>query len=254
MCIEIFSLREKVALVTGASRGLGRAMAMGLAEVGASVVAVARGTERLKESAKEFSDMGARALPIAADVTRPEEVEKVVSQALSEFGKIDILVNNVGTYIGKPIVESTPEEYFTLINTNLTSTYLCSRAVGKHMVERQKGKVINMAAALGALGANNASAYCASKGGVIQLTRALAVEWAKYNICVNAIAPGTMETEITKAMLEDPSVKKAVLAKIPMKRIGQPSDLLGVVIFLASSASDYITGQTIFVDGGFSVQ
>lgn len=254
MCMELFELRDKVALVTGASRGLGKSMAMALAEAKANIVAVARDTARLQQATKEISDTGVKVLPMAVDVTVSEEVDKLVSKALAEFGKIDILVNNVGTYIGKPMVESTNEDWFSLINTNLTSTYLCCRAVGRHMVERQKGKVINMAAALGALGANNAAAYCASKGGVIQLTRALAVEWAKYNICVNAIAPGTMETEITRTMLEDPTVKKAVIGRIPMKRIGQPSDLAGVVIFLAGSGSDYVTGQTIFVDGGFSIQ
>ncbi|HHT9120428.1 MAG TPA: SDR family NAD(P)-dependent oxidoreductase [Candidatus Hypogeohydataceae bacterium YC41] len=254
MCIELFQLRDKVAIVTGASRGLGKAMAMALAEVGANIVLVGRNKEKQAEAEKEIADFGVKTLPVLADVTKQEDVEVVVSKTLETFGKIDILVNNVGTYIGKPIVESTTEDWYNLINTNLTSTYLCSRAVGKHMVDRQKGKVINMAAALGALGANNAAAYCASKGGVIQLTRALAVEWAKYNINVNAIAPGTMETEITKAMLEDPTVRKAVLSKIPLKRTGQPSDLAGVVIFLASQASDYITGQTLFVDGGFSVQ
>ena len=252
--MELFELRGQVALVTGASKGLGRSMSMALAEAGADVVMVARGPVKLAEAEKEVADMGVRTLAIAADVTVAEDVEKMVGKALAKFGKIDILVNNVGTYIGKPIVESTTEEWLDMINTNLTTTYLCCRAVGKHMIERKRGKVVNMAAAIGALGARNASAYCASKGGVIQLTRALAVEWAKYGITVNAIAPGTMETEITKKMLEDSKVRKAVEGKIPMKRIGYPSDLAGAVIFLSASGSDYITGQTMFVDGGFSVQ
>ena len=254
MCMELFELRGRVALVTGASKGLGKSMAMALGEAGADIVMVARGPVKLAETEKEVADMGVRTLTVAADVTIPEDVDKMVSQALAKFGKIDILVNNVGTYVGKPIEESTTEDWFNLINTNLTSTYLCCRAVGKHMMERQRGKVVNMAAAIGALGARNSSAYCASKGGVIQLTRALAVEWAKYHITVNAIAPGTMETEITAKMLEDPKVRKALEGKIPMNRIGQPSDLAGTVIFLSASGSDYITGQTIFVDGGFSVQ
>jgi NAD(P)-dependent dehydrogenase (short-subunit alcohol dehydrogenase family) len=252
--MELFELRGQVALVTGASKGLGRSMSMALAEAGADVVMVARGPVKLAEAEKEVADMGVRTLAIAADVTVAEDVEKMVGKALAKFGKIDILVNNVGTYIGKSIVESTTEEWLDMINTNLTTTYLCCRAVGKHMIERKRGKVVNMAAAIGALGARNASAYCASKGGVIQLTRALAVEWAKHGITVNAIAPGTMETEITKKMLEDPKVRKAVEGKIPMKRIGYPSDLAGAVIFLSASGSDYITGQTMFVDGGFSVQ
>ncbi len=254
MCIEIFQLRNQVAIVTGASRGLGKAMAMALAEVGASIVLVARNKERLYETTKEVSDLAVKTVPFEADVTKPEEVDALVAKTLEKFGKIDILVNNVGTFLGNPIVEFTLENYHTLISTNLTSTYLCSKAVGKHMIERQRGKVINMAAALGAFGANNSAAYCASKGGVIQLTKALAVEWAKYNINVNAIAPYSMETETTKAMLEDPTIKKAILGRIPLKRVGQPSDLAGVVIFLASQASDYVTGQTIFVDGGFSIQ
>lgn len=254
MCMELFELRGRVALVTGASKGLGKSMAMALGEAGADIVMVARGPVKLAEAEKEVADMGVRTLTVAADVTIPEDVDKMVSQALAKFGKIDILVNNVGTYVGKPIEESTTEDWFNLINTNLTSTYLCCRAVGKHMMERQRGKVVNMAAAIGALGARNSSAYCASKGGVIQLTRALAVEWAKYHITVNAIAPGTMETEITAKMLEDPKVRKALEGKVPMGRIGQPSDLAGTVIFLSASGSDYITGQTIFVDGGFSVQ
>ncbi|MHC4197336.1 MAG: SDR family NAD(P)-dependent oxidoreductase [Planctomycetota bacterium] len=252
--MELFELRGQVALVTGASKGLGRSMSMALAEAGADIVMVARGPVKLAEAEKEVADMGVRTLAIVADVTVAEDVEKMVGQALAKFGKIDILVNNVGTFVGRPMVESTTDEWYDMINTNLTTTYLCCRAVGKHMIERQRGKVVNMAAAIGALGARNASAYCASKGGVIQLTRALAVEWAKYGITVNAIAPGTMETEITRKMLEDPKVRKAVEGKIPMKRVGYPSDLAGAVIFLSASGSDYITGQTMFVDGGFSVQ
>lgn len=254
MCMELFELRGRVALITGASKGLGRSMAMALGEAGADIVMVARGPVKLAEAEKDVADMGVRTLTVAADVTVPEDVDKMVSQALAKFGKIDILVNNVGTYVGKPIEESTTEDWFNLINTNLTSTYLCCRAVGRHMIERQRGKVVNMAAAIGALGAKNSSAYCASKGGVIQLTRALAVEWAKHHITVNAIAPGTMETEITAKMMEDPKVRKALEGKVPMGRIGQPSDLAGTVIFLSASGSDYVTGQTIFVDGGFSVQ
>ncbi len=254
MCMELFELRGQVALVTGASKGLGRSMSMALAEAGADVVMVARGPVKLAEAEKEVADMGVRTLAIAADVTVAEDVEKMVGQALAKFGKIDILVNNVGTFVGRPVVESTTDEWYDMINTNLTTTYLCCRAVGKHMIERKRGKVVNMAAAMGAFGARNASAYCASKGGVIQLTRALAVEWAKYGITVNSIAPGTMETEITSKMLEDPKVRKAVEGTIPMNRVGYPSDLAGAVIFLSASGSDYITGQTMFVDGGFSVQ
>jgi NAD(P)-dependent dehydrogenase (short-subunit alcohol dehydrogenase family) len=141
-----------------------------------------------------------------------------------------------------------------MLDINLTGAYLCSKTVGKYMVEKQKGKIINISSALGAFGASGSSAYCVSKGGVIQLTKALAIEWAKYNINVNSIAPYSLETERTKIMLEDEKIKKAIISKIPLRRIGQSADISGTVVFLASQASDYITGQIIFVDGGFSAQ
>lgn len=254
MCVELFSLRDKVAVVTGAGKGLGKSMAMALAESGASVAVVSRTQSEVEETAKEIRDNGGNALPLVVDVSREVEVVRMVEQVLSEFKSVDVLVNNVGAFKGGPFIESTVEDWKKMMNINLTGTYLCSKIVGMHMIEKQKGKIINVSSALGAFGASGSSAYCASKGGVIQLTRALAVEWAKYNINVNSIAPYSMETDTTKALLEDEKVKKAILSKIPLKRLGQPSDLSGVVVFLAASASDYITGQVIFVDGGFSVQ
>jgi len=254
MCVELFSLRDKVALVTGAGKGLGKSMALALSESGAHVVVVSRTLPDIEATAKEIQENGGKSLPIAVDVTKEEGVVRMVETILREFKTIDILVNNVGTFIGGPLLESSIEDWHKMLEINLTSTYLCSKVVGKHMVERQNGKIINISSALGIFGARDSGAYCASKGGVIQLTKALAIEWAKYNINVNSIAPYSLETEKTSTMLEDEKVKKALISKIPLSRIGQPSDVSGTVVFLASKASDYITGQVIFVDGGFSAQ
>ncbi len=254
MCVELFSLRDKVALVTGAGKGLGKSMALALSESGAHVVVVSRTLSDIEATAKEIQENGVKSIPIAVDVTKEEDVVRMVETILREFKTIDILVNNVGTFIGGPLLELSMDDWHKTLEINLTSTYLCSKVVGKHMVERQNGKIINISSALGIFGARDSGAYCASKGGVIQLTKALAIEWAKYNINVNSIAPYSLETEKTRTMLENEKVKKTLISKIPLSRIGQPSDVSGTVVFLASKASDYITGQVIFVDGGFSAQ
>lgn len=254
MCVELFSLRDKVALVTGAGKGLGKSMALALSESGAHVAVVSRTQSDIEATAQEIQENGVKSVSVVADVTKEDDVARMVEKVLNELKTIDILVNNVGTYVFGHCLESSLEDWHKMLEINLTSTYLCSKVVGKHMVERQRGKIINLSSALGVFGAGGSTAYCASKGAVIQLTRALAIEWAKYNITVNSIAPYSMETEMTKTMLGDEKVKKAIISKIPLKRIGKPSDLSGAVVFLASKASDYITGQIIFVDGGFSVQ
>ena len=198
----------RLPLVTGAGKGLGKSMALALSESGAHVVVVSRTLSDIEATAKEIQENGAKALPITLDVTKEEAVVRMVETILREFKTIDILVNNVGTFIGGPLLELSMDDWHKTLEINLTSTYLCSKLVGKHMVEKQKGKIINISSALGVFGARDSGAYCASKGGVIQLTKALAIEWAKYNINVNSIAPYSLETEKTSTLLEDEKVKK----------------------------------------------
>ncbi|MCF6147358.1 MAG: SDR family oxidoreductase [Candidatus Kuenenia sp.] len=254
MCVELFNLHDKVALVTGAGKGLGKSMALALSESGAHVAVVSRTFSDVEETAQEIEGNGVTSIPIAADVTKLADVKKMVDIVLAKFNTIDILVNNAGAFIGGKMQEFSLDDWYKTIEINLTSAYLCTKTVGMHMIEKKRGKIITISSALGVFGASRSSAYCSSKGGVIQLTKALAVEWAKYNINVNSIAPYTMETDTTREMLKDEKIKQSIISKIPLKRIGLPSDLSGTVVFLASKASDYITGQVIFVDGGFSAQ
>lgn len=248
---QLFDLTGRVAIVTGGSAGLGRQMAQGLAEMGANVVLCARKKERCDQTAEELRQTGVQALALGCDVRNPEQIRTVVEATISQFGRIDILINNAGTSWGAPVGEMRLEHWNKVIETNLTATFLFSQDVGRHMVPQRRGKIINIASVAGLHGAPpelQAVGYHASKGGVIAFTRDLACKWAPHNIQVNAIAPGWFPTHMSAVVMEQN--KEALLKRIPAGRFGSDDDLKGAAVFLASDASSYVTGHVLVVDGG----
>ena len=252
----MFDLRGKVAIVTGGNGGIGLGMARGLAAAGVQVVVAGRNREKSAAAVNELSRLGAGgALAIAVDVTDARSVEALLAQALERCGALHILVNNAGTNIRKPPHEVTLEEWRQVIDTNLTSAYLCSHAAYPLLKKAGGGKVINIGSMLSIFGAGFAPAYAASKGGVVQFTKACASAWAKDNIQVNAVLPGWIDTELTrKAREQVAGLHEGVLKRTPAGRWGTIDDLRGIAVFLAASASDFITGAAITVDGGYSIQ
>lgn len=251
MSLSRFDLSGRVALVTGGTRGIGRDVAVGLAEAGCHVVVVARNAEGLENVAQEISRLGRRVLALRADLTRIEEIHRMVDQTVTVFGQIDVLVNNAGMNIPKPALEVTEEDWDRVVDINLKSAFFTSQAVGKVMVEQRRGRIINISSQMGFVGYYKRAAYCSSKGGLVQLTKALAIEWAPYNVLVTGVAPTFIETPMTAPMFADPSFREEVLRRIPLGRIGQPQDVTGAVIYLASDAANLVTGHTILVDGGW---
>ncbi len=247
---DLFSLDGKVALVTGASRGLGAAMAMGLASAGADVVLHA--TRPPTDTAAAIERLGRRTAVMTADFSDRSAPDRLAAGAIAAFGRIDILINNAGTIKRQPAAEHSDELWDTVIEVNLSSVFRLSRAVGRQMLERgQGGKIINIASLLSFQGGITVPGYAAAKGGVAQLTKALANEWAGRGINVNAIAPGYMETDITAALRADAQRRRQITERIPAGRWGTPNDLAGVAVFLASRASDYVHGHVLVVDGGW---
>ena len=247
-----FDLTGKVAVVTGAGSGLGEAAAKALAEAGASVAVCGRRAERLERVAAEIRSAGGRALPVKTDVSRRDDVDSMTSEVLSTFGQVDILLNNAGINIVKPFLKLSEQEWDTVLDTNLKGCFHCCQAMGRGMVERKSGSIINMVSVFGRTGFMNLAPYIASKGAMVQLTKALAVEWARHNVRVNAIAPSYIRTEMTRRDIEaDEKILQFNLSKIPMRRAGEPDEVAGLVVFLASEASSYITGETVAVDGGW---
>ncbi len=243
-------LDGRLALVTGASRGLGRAIALALAEAGADLALVARTRADLEATAAAVAALGRRALVLPADVADPAAVERAVGDALAAFGQIDVLVNNSGIATVKPLVELSVEEWRAVLDTNLAGAFYCCRAVAPGMIARRQGKVINVASVLGLQGLPGYAAYSASKGGLIALTRTLAVEWARHNIQVNCVAPGWFLTPMNAHAFADPKLRERLLRDVPARRPGQPEELGPLVVYLASAASDFMTGEVVVIDGG----
>jgi len=251
MILDQFKLYDRIALVTGASTGLGAAIAIALAEAGAHVAC--HGNTRSPESTcDQIASAGGVAHPISGDLSQPETPKHLVAQTLERFGRIDILINNAGTIRRAPAADYSDEDWDAVIEVNLSSVFRLSRLAGKQMIERGNGgKIVNIASLLSFQGGITVPAYAASKGGVAQLTKALANEWSKHRINVNAIAPGYMRTANTAALQADETRNRQILERIPAGRWGEPEDLAGAAVFLSSSASDYINGHILVVDGGW---
>jgi 2-deoxy-D-gluconate 3-dehydrogenase len=250
-----FELKGKVVIVTGGNGGIGLGMARGLATAGASVVVAARDMAKSATAVKSLEARGAQAFAVEVDVSREASVVTMVQAVADRFGRLDILVNNAGINIRKSPETYTLDEWRRILDTNLTSAFICSKAVYPHMRKAGGGKIINVGSMLSIFGASFAAAYGASKGGIVQLTRGLASAWAKDGIQVNAVLPGWIDTDLTiQARRDVPGLHDRVLARTPAGRWGVPDDLSGVAVFLASPASDFVTGAAIPVDGGYSIQ
>jgi NAD(P)-dependent dehydrogenase (short-subunit alcohol dehydrogenase family) len=253
MALNLFDLTGKVAMVTGASKGLGRAMATGLAKAGADLALCARNLGDLGKAAAEVGKWGSRVDAFPLDVRDQESIRKASDSILATFGRIDILVNNAGINVRKAVLELSEEEWDSVLDTNLKGYFLVAKAVVPAMIRQGGGKVINISSIFGAVGMNHQAAYAASKGGIVQLTKVMAIEWAESGIQVNAIGPTYFETPLVAALRNDPERFRFINERTPMGRWGQPEELEGTVVFLASRASDFITGQTIYVDGGWTI-
>jgi gluconate 5-dehydrogenase len=248
---DLFDLTGKVAVVVGGHGGIGSALALGLADFGADVVIASRKLEHLEKVAEEIRAKGRKALAVTVDVVQEKSVAEMVKKILETFPGIDILVNAHGLAIRKPAEVFPIDEWQQVMDINTRGTWLCCQAVGRVMVKQKSGKIVNMSSVRGRYGLPGGyAAYCPSKGAVDTLTRTLACEWAKHNVLVNALAPTFVETELTRTALADPEFAKTVRSRIPLDRWATPGDIVGPTIFLASKASDFVTGQIIYVDGG----
>ena len=248
-----FDIANKVAIITGGGIGIGRAITLEFSRAGADVTIASRNLGNLEKVAKEVDSLGKRCLAVATDVRIPEQVDNMVRRTVDEFGRIDILVNNAGVSFLCPVEELTPNGWDAVVDINLKGTFLCSKAVGKVMIQQKGGKIINIASMAGVYGAPTMAHYAAAKAGVINFTKSLAAEWGKHNIFVNCIAPGLIETEGVKTQmkLEPERVKETLERTVAVARYGQPEEIAYTVIFLASEASSFITGETVEVEGGY---
>jgi len=253
--LDLFDLSGKVSIVTGGAVGLGRVMTIALGEAGSDVVICSRNLEKCEATAHDIEKLGVRALAIQCDINREEDVDRVVRETARKFQKIDILVNNSGRTWGASPEDIQIEDWRKVIDLNITGTFLCTQKIGREMIKQKSGKIINISSYAGLIGTDpeylNSIPYNTSKGAIIIFTKDLATKWAKYNINVNCIAPGWFHTKMTKWVLDKRGDN--IISRLLIKKFGKEDDLKGVVIFLASRASDYITGQILSVDGGLTV-
>ena len=253
--LDSFRLDDKVALVTGGNRGLGKQMALALAEAGASLAIVSRRADEAGAAGKEIASSTSRVCRgYGCDVVVAEQVEATVAQALDDFGRIDILINNAGINVRGPIDELSVDEFRRVQETNVTGPWLLCKAMAAHFKKRRSGRVINIGSILSIISLPDRTPYSASKGAVLQLTRALALEWAPYSVTVNCIMPGPFGTEMNQTLLKDPKAYQEFIARIPLGRWGNLDEIGGLVVFLASNASSFITGAAIAIDGGWTAQ
>ncbi len=248
----LFDLTGKVAIVTGASRGLGQYFGRALARAGADLVITSRKKEALIDFQREIENLGRRAVPVACDVTVPGDAQRMVETCMEAYGKVDILVNNAGLNIRKPSLEFSWEDWDTVLDTNLKGSFFCAQAAAREMVKRNYGRIINIGSCTSVFGMEGIVPYAASRGGVLQMTKGMAAEWGRYGITVNVLAPGWFKTAQNAVLYENEEWLDYITDRIPLHRPGQPHDLDGSVVFLASDASEYVTGQILLVDGGFT--
>jgi 2-deoxy-D-gluconate 3-dehydrogenase len=252
MTLEMFSLKGRNGIVTGAGSGIGRAIAEGVVKAGAEIVITGRNKKRLEKVADELRPFGGPVIPIQADISKMGDIKNLVDRAVKEFGKIDFLFNNAGIVRRAPSEDFTEKDWDETISTNLKGPFFLAQAVARVMIsQKRKGKIINTSSLSAVQGGKRVPAYAASKGGLSQVTKSMANDWARYNILVNAIGPGWVKTELTDLLQKDKERYAEITSRIPLGRWAGPEDMMGAAVFLASDASDYITGQTIFVDGGW---
>jgi len=248
---NLFDLSGKIALVVGGHGGIGKAIALGLADAGADVIVTSRNIEALKDVVEEIKAKEKKSMAVAVDIVNEKPVNDMVNKIIEAFGRIDILVNAAGLAIRKPADTFPIDEWQQVMDINTRGTFLCCQAVGRVMLKQKSGRIINVSSVRGRYGLPaNYAAYCSSKGAVDTLTRTLACEWAKSNVLVNAVAPTVVETDLTKSALADPAYAKQMKDRIPMGKWAMPEDIVGPVIFFASEASSFVTGQILYIDGG----
>lgn len=250
----MFDLKDKIAIITGSTKGIGRGIIEGMALAGAKVVVVSRSQEDCDRVAAEIRESGGNALSVAADLTDLNAIKDLVEKSIAHYGRIDILVNNAGTAITKKAELLTEADWDHVLNIDLKAVFFTSQAVGHQMISQKSGKIVNVASIMGLVGDRQILPYCVAKGGVIQMTKALSLEWARHNIQVNALCPGYVITPMNEADFRNEKILDHVIGKIPVRRLGQVPDMVGAAVFLASPAADYMTGQNIVVDGGWTAE